>query len=512
MDMPKKTFVTRMPDQSGAFLRASEIISRHAGNITRVSYNKAVDLHMLFIDVEAQPSQLAQITVELGRIGYLNDHIAPTRVLVVVIRVPDRAGSMLPVLQILSRYDVNISYMNSASTGAPVQDFKMGLLIENPDLIRRLLDEISRLYPIDIVDYDDIGENLDNTVFYIRLASEMRQLLRLSTEQTMEFISESNRIMQTLEEKGENPYKVFEYIRQFAQFISRQRDSAFHADIEVLPVGGVTLYSIQPPCGSNIYVMDTGGELVLVDTGYAIYAREMLAIFRRLFPGWDSRPKRIFITHADVDHCGLLAVLSGARILLNQKSADGLRLQREGLPDYREHNVLGLGYSRLSRIISGYIPPDPARFELIDAGTPAQHDDLLPIGRFSVGDLNFEVYEGSGGHLYGEMMFLCREQGLAFTGDILVNISGFTPERARFNSLAPYLMRSVNVDSGRATEMRRRITGQIEEISAHSGRPCVVCGGHGPVSVLENGHLVHAGGLIRRMALSGSGREEEPHA
>ena len=51
--MARKTFVTSMPDNAGAFLRASKIIARNHGNIVRVSYNKAVDLHMLFIDVVA---------------------------------------------------------------------------------------------------------------------------------------------------------------------------------------------------------------------------------------------------------------------------------------------------------------------------------------------------------------------------------------------------------------------------------------------------------------------------
>ena len=41
----KKTFITQVPDKSGAFLKASRIIAEAGGNITRVSYNKAIDLH-----------------------------------------------------------------------------------------------------------------------------------------------------------------------------------------------------------------------------------------------------------------------------------------------------------------------------------------------------------------------------------------------------------------------------------------------------------------------------------
>lgn len=41
----KKTYVTTMPNHVGAFLQASRRIATLGLNITRVSYDKAVDLH-----------------------------------------------------------------------------------------------------------------------------------------------------------------------------------------------------------------------------------------------------------------------------------------------------------------------------------------------------------------------------------------------------------------------------------------------------------------------------------
>lgn len=49
----RKTYVTKMPDKAGAFLLSSKIIAAAGGNIVRVNYNKAVDLHTLFIEVSA---------------------------------------------------------------------------------------------------------------------------------------------------------------------------------------------------------------------------------------------------------------------------------------------------------------------------------------------------------------------------------------------------------------------------------------------------------------------------
>lgn len=489
--MPRKTYVTSMPDKTGAFLLASKIIAKHNGNIVRVSYNKAVDLHTLFIDVEATDEDLSEIADELGNVGYLNDKISEIRVVVVNIKIPDVPGAVLPILRILDRYGINISYMNSSTNNSEYQNFKMGLLIENPKIIKMLLDDISEVYQIDITDYDDSEKNLDNTIFYIRLANEMQKLLQLRTETTMEFISESNRIMQKLQDKGENPNKVFDYIRRSANFIGQHQGDNFKADIEKLPISdSVTLYSIEPPCGSNTYVLETASEIVLIDTGYAIYSNEIFNISSKLFTNWEKRIKRVYITHADVDHCGLLSKIEGAKICLNKKSADNLNRQYMGIPDDREHNDIGLGYSKLSRIISGYIPPSADNFYILDEGTPEEHSDLIYIGNFTISDLEFEVLEGSGGHVRGEMVFLCRKYGIVFTGDILVNISGFSPERAEFNSLAPYLMRSVNSDSVKATEMRKQIINLAEEVDNTIHKPCIICGGHGPISIIKGGKIV----------------------
>jgi glyoxylase-like metal-dependent hydrolase (beta-lactamase superfamily II) len=256
------------------------------------------------------------------------------------------------------------------------------------------------------------------------------------------------------------------------------------------------LYSIQPPCGSNTYIFDTTDELVLIDTGYAIYADEMFNIFNQLFQDWNKRSKKIYITHADVDHCGLLSKLEGVKICLNKKSADSLYRQNIGIPDYRENNDLRLGYSKLSRIISGYTPPDTNRFEIIDSNTPEVHDELLHIGDFKIDNLDFEAFEGSGGHLYGEMIFVCRKYGIVITGDNLVNINGFSPERAEFNSLAPYLMGSVNVDSRKATEIRNQIFSLIENIEKRNKKSCIICGGHGPISVLIGRRLVNSSQVL----------------
>ena len=62
----KKTYITSMPDHIGAFLKASQCFSTLGVNITRVSYNKAVDSHTLFIDAEGSEAQLKAADEQLN--------------------------------------------------------------------------------------------------------------------------------------------------------------------------------------------------------------------------------------------------------------------------------------------------------------------------------------------------------------------------------------------------------------------------------------------------------------
>ena len=68
----KKTYVTKMPNHIGAFLKASKCFYELGINITRVSYNKAVDSHTLFIEVEGEELQLEKASQKLKQIGYLS--------------------------------------------------------------------------------------------------------------------------------------------------------------------------------------------------------------------------------------------------------------------------------------------------------------------------------------------------------------------------------------------------------------------------------------------------------
>ena len=86
---------------------------------------------------------------------------------------------------------------------------------------------------------------------------------------------------------------------------------------------------------------------------------------------------------------------------------------------------------------------------------------LEPIGRFAFGDLDFEVLEGAGGHLPGEIVLLDTAHRIAFTGDIYVNIHGMTAAQSAYNQYAPILMTSVDTDPALCAAERKAVFARL---------------------------------------------------
>ena len=144
----KKTFITTMPDHIGAFLKASRCFASLGINITRVSYNKAVDINTLFIDAEGTAAQLAEADRQLAQIGYLQDNKSEKSVVLLEFRLQDVPGSATAVLDLINEFSFNISYISSQENGTEHQLFKMGLFVEDPEKISAFLAEGDRLQPL----------------------------------------------------------------------------------------------------------------------------------------------------------------------------------------------------------------------------------------------------------------------------------------------------------------------------------------------------------------------------
>lgn len=274
--------------------------------------------------------------------------------------------------------------------------------------------------------------------------------------------------MQLLDEQNKSPLQTFDYIRRFAQFVQDKKGAAFRPEIHTLELNSETrMFVVEPPCGSNTYIVEYGNELLFVDCGFACYRNEMENLFLQLFPRYREMKKTAFITHADVDHTGLLSLFD--TVYMSQNCYDNFVNERNGVPNFRERNPLHAPYCALSKIISGYHPPDLSR--CIPVGCKQDSDVLSYIGSCSFGPWTFDFYEGNGGHVKGETVIVWQEMKVVYSGDIYVNIKGFSCEQREFNRLAPFLMTGVDVDSVEAKNSREYLLKNYPKY--------LLCPGHG---------------------------------
>jgi glyoxylase-like metal-dependent hydrolase (beta-lactamase superfamily II) len=514
----KRTFITHMPDKSGAFLKASTLLARIGVNVTRVSYNRAVDVHMLVLDVSGTPEQLNDVQRGLQNIGYTQTSYADANVMLLEFKLRDVPGAVTPILELIYSFNFNITYINSQENGTDWQYFKMGLLVEAPQDVKEFLDAAAALCEVRVIEYERTEKLLDNTVFYLGFADQLSRKLTLSQAEKTELITQSNLLMQLLDEKNEPPYKTFEYIAKIGDMLKSFSGDAFKPRVMLYelrtnerlrlmteaqsaaapsaPAQAIPMYVIEPPCGSNVYVLDLidrSGLLLFIDSGFACYEKEMLRLLRGLFPRFDSVRKEALLTHPDLDHAGLLYLFD--KIYLSEKARLNFKYEHEGNINFRELNPAHAPYYRISRIVSGYNPPP---LELLQTfapdeavrEAPGQSGELVSktqagiqqftgiftkLANLNVGGITFDVYLGNNGHAVGEAVFVDEEHKLVFCGDIIVNPGGFTPEQNAFNRLAPYLMTSVNMDSKKAAIERGAL---LERFSRDE---YAYCCGHGAV-------------------------------
>lgn len=445
-----------MPNRIGAFLRASKCFSALGINITRVSYNKAVDSHTLFIDAEGTEEQLKRADEELEKIGYLQNTDTKTSIVLLEFCLKDVPGSVTDVLTLIDEFNFNISYISSQENGTDYQYFKMGLYVDDYDKISNFLTEAEKLCKVRVIDYNSSEKVYDNSIFYNAYVMGLSQMMGLSETIRQELLVHVNLAMQTLDEQGLSPYRTFDSISKFAELLAASKGKSFSPRISTHKITESTeIILIEPPCGSNTIIIKSNDCILFVDSGYACYAEEMQDIFKQIIPNYNEIKKTILITHADVDHCGLLPLFD--EIIASHKTALCLTNEFSGENGYRERNPLHKPYINICKLLTSYQCTNPDKIAVLWEDMEKITEPLTQIGFFDFEELHFEVYEGKGGHLPGEIVLIDYNNHIAITGDIYINIHGLTAQQAEYNQYAPILMTSVDTDPTLCMEERKAI-------------------------------------------------------
>jgi len=393
----------------------------------------------------------------------------------------------------------NIAFIDFDDKGRHADRLTVSLNLEQSSVVDQLLNQLKSCYRLEILEYDTTGKHLDDTVFYVRYAQALRELIGESEETfLLAFLADTNHIVQELMARGNDPRKVFESVLVTGQTMGATTRDRFSADVQKFQITEhCTLFCFQVPCGGNIFLIATKGEKILIDTGYGIYHQDVRSMLSRYGLGDERQISRIIVTHADADHCGAAGYFT-APVFMHEGALASIKKNNRAYGSRSEHSVLEEFYTKMINLFSKF--HSPAKVDCFSQHAITTRGIFPVLGLVSIGDLELEVLEGLGGHTYGQIYLYSRKEGLLFAADSVINFSSLTKERADYSSLAAFLVTSVNVDSDLAKKERKallEIAFETDKALLTSGKRCLICGGHGAVSVLEENTLITYGAIER---------------
>lgn len=499
MDTEKYSFIARVPDRPGALHPAVDVISRNGGNINRIQFDRRIDPCTVFFEVTSGPGAREEIARGLRELGYLQTALKPQSFLKLSVHIPHTPGALSDFLRFTTAHKANIAQIDFDDRGSRPHILTVSLNLGEEEEVTKLLDDLKSRYRMEVLDYDTSGKYLDDTVFYLRFAQSLRDIVGESEDAfLLSLLGDINHVAQELMKRGKDPKTVFESVEKTGRTLKSTCGPGFYADLQNIRLApDLLLVCIQPPCGGSVFLLDSPGECVMVDTGYGIYYPDICQIIRREVPGALDRLSRIIITHADADHCGAGGLFS-VPCLMHAGTRDIILVSNRAYGSRNHESILEEVYTSLINLFSRFSPPrdivlfPPAGDERVGA--------FPVIGVVRAGRYRFLVLEGLGGHLFGQIYLYSRDLGVFFSADTAINFDHLTPDRAQYNTLAVNLVTSVNVDSEKAREERQEIFGIVRQANGSypGGRSeCLVCGGHGPVSLLQGTRLVPASPVRR---------------
>ncbi|WP_292518109.1 MBL fold metallo-hydrolase [Methanoculleus sp.] len=491
-----------MPDEPGTLHRAAEIIKSYRGNINRIQYDRRIDPATVFFEVTATPATYSQMKEDLHAIGYLQETLPTLGFLRFSIYLPHEPGSLFDLLTYITGAGANIAYIDFDDQRCSSGKVTISLNVEETAIVESLLDRLKSRYRLEIIEYDTTGERLDDTVFYVRFAQAVRGLIGTAEDEfLLSFLQDVNHIVQELNSLGQDPREVFESILATGRTLKNTTKDRFYADVQRIRLSDdVEVFCFQMPGGGNIFLLRAPDETVMIDTGYGIYHEDAVRMFQHYGLGDLTRINRIYITHADADHCGA-GGLFAAKAYTHTGSLAIIRQANRAYGSRSEASILEEVYTTVINLFSHFSAPED--LELFP-DEPIGTRSIFPIlARFTVHDIEFEVLESLGGHMHGQVYLFSPDHGIIFTADTLINFGSLDEDRKRYNSLADFLVTSVNVDSECARQERKALLELVretdEELALH-GRRCLVACGHGAVSVLSDGRLEAVGPIERYQA------------
>ena len=494
-------------DRPGELADVSSAIARRGGNIEGFLYNRSEDPSVVSVSARVasgeRAGQLADEFRQAGRLeaplgeGHESIEITDLRSLLrIKTNMEDRPGTLAAFAAFLREHRANVIYFAHDSRQSPTL-VEMAMATESAEEVSALLRDLdARGYhyhvewqgaagsPIgDVIGLNAVERFLLNlkAVLPREQLNELAELLR-SSKELQEILLGFRR-----EAGGSNESmaasEIFTKILELGTASISKTGPAFYlrltGPIELSK--GVRLYTIACPTGANSYLLRSGDDYTLIDSGYGLYYPDAKAGL--LGHGIDpSRIRRVLLTHADADHAGWAAHLEedfGTEVYIHP---DGLGIfEHENRAYGSDSRLMALNgcFTRLINHFTDLRAPKAGRPFPEASGWAGAFE---VTGRVAVGDLGLEVLRSHGGHVPGQVFFYEPREGLLFSGDYLIDFASLSEREKSTLSIPRFLMTSTNADAqvfGREMAQLAALMLDTDTRLHASGRRAAVFPGHG---------------------------------
>ena len=207
------SFITRVPDKPGSLHKAAEIVARHNANINRIQFDRRIDPFTVFFELTSEENEYRGIMKDLDEIGYLQTSLKPLSFLKIYVFMPHEPGALFEFLNYTTSCKASIAYIDFDDKGQHPGRLTVSVNLDDPAVAEHLLGALRSRYRIEVLEYDNSGEHLDDTVFYLRFAQSIRELTgETSDEFLLPLMGDINHIVQELMGLGQSPKDVFESV------------------------------------------------------------------------------------------------------------------------------------------------------------------------------------------------------------------------------------------------------------------------------------------------------------
>ena len=493
-----------LPDRPGSLAGLAEIFTRYSINITLFNYDRSEHPNRVILEVAGETiDALEQARSELHSLQFLSQTgktggaplgVVDTRnILKIEVQLENMPGTLGAFARLLAVHEANVIYMNY-NEDISETSANISLFTRNSAEVENLLKDMNAAGYYYSTIYKGAGhkevEDIIGLSLIERFFFRLQKIMKTDDiDRLRRLIDSSKQLSDALVRFSAEAGKHFEEgslitsVLAFASASLMKTGKGFsYQKLLKLQSGKVTMHAFKLPTGGNIYVLESPGSYVMIDSSYGLYYEDV----KKMLTESNIPPDRvrdIYLTHADADHAGLSGYFNmefGCRVHMHRNTSGVIRNENRAWGSGSQLTELNHLFTVLvNEFTRAAFPQEWTAYGDKDEG---MEGDFRAVDSFEIGGHTYKILESAGGHVPGQVFFMSYDSGLIFTADYLLNVDSLSAEEREVLNYPKFMMTSTNVNSSlfrKEMEMLKHLVVNFDAFMRSKGRQAYVVPGHG---------------------------------